>query len=489
MLFNSLEFLFFFIIVTVGYYILPHKYRWILLLVSSCYFYMSFVPAYILILLFTIIIGYLAGLYIEKNPGGKKRLFFIAGMTANIGVLAFFKYFNFLNENIGLLLGGVGLNNPVPYMNIILPIGLSFHTFQEMSYLIEVYRGKQKAERHFGIFSVYVMFYPQLVSGPIERPQKLIHQFYEKHKFNSLDLTAGLKLMLWGLFKKMVIADRLAIYVDAVYNNAPYHNGITFVLATVFFSFQIYCDFSGYSDIAVGAARAMGFRLTNNFRLPYLSKSIAEFWSKWHISLSNWLRDYIYLPAVSSLSKKITKKKLLGIDRPLWLYSGATFITFMVSGIWHGAAWTFVMLGLVHAFFLIFAIITKNFRLNLAKKTGLTRVPVLYDTMQILITFSLVTFAYIFFRANSFSDLTTIIKSFGDLRGPLFYENYKDIAYPVFGILFLLLVELKHRYFNTSFAVLSNNRWYVQSMTCVAMIIIILLVGVFDGSQFIYFQF
>jgi len=488
MLFNSLEFLLFFVIVSAAYFLLPHRYRWILLLLSSCYFYMSFVPAYILILLFTIVTGYLAGIYMETRPH-KKRAFFIAGLTANIGILAFFKYYNFLNENIGFLLGGFGLNNPVPYLNIILPIGLSFHTFQEMSYLIEVYRGKQKAERHFGIFSVYVMFYPQLVSGPIERPQNLLHQFYEKHRFNYEDLTEGLKLMLWGFFKKLVIADRLAIYVDAVYNNATHHNGITFLIATIFFSFQIYCDFSGYSDIAVGSARVMGFSLTNNFNLPYLSKSIAEFWSKWHISLSNWLRDYIYLPMVSTLSKKITKKKLLGIDRPLWLYSGATLVTFMVSGIWHGAAWTFVFLGLIHAFFLIFAIITKQFRLNLATKTGLTKVPVIYDFLQVVITFLLVTFAYIFFRANSFSDVGIILQSFGNLKGPVFYENYKDIAYPVFVILFLLLVELKQRYFNESLRILNSRKWYVQSMAYAALIIVILLVGVFDGSQFIYFQF
>ena len=488
MLFNSLDFLFYFVFVTTAYFLFPHKYRWILLLASSCYFYMSFVPAYILILLFTIITGYLAGIYMETRPH-KKRTFFLAGLIVNIGVLAFFKYFNFLNENLGFMLGGVGMKNPVPYLNIILPIGLSFHTFQEMSYLIEVYRGKQKAERHFGIFSVYVMFYPQLVSGPIERPQNLLHQFFEKHNFSYQDLTEGLKLMLWGLFKKIVIADRLAIYVDAVYNNASHHNGITFLLATVFFSFQIYCDFSGYSDMAVGAARVMGFKLTNNFNLPYLSKSVAEFWSKWHISLSNWLRDYIYLPMVSTLSKKITKKKVMGIDRPVWLYSGATLVTFIVSGIWHGAAWTFVMLGLVHAFFLIFAIVTKSFRLNLATKTGITKVPFLYDFLQIIITFSLVTFAYIFFRANSFSDVSLIIKSFVHMKGPVFYENYKDIAYPVIGILFLTFVELKRRYFNESFAVMNNRKWYVQSAACATLIIVILLVGVFDGSQFIYFQF
>lgn len=489
MLFNSLNFLFFFVIVTSAYFILPHRYRWFLLLCSSCYFYMSFIPAYILILLFTIVIGYFAGILIEKNQGNKKKQFLIAGLISNIGVLAFFKYFNFLNDNLSFIFHFLGFNNPIPYLSIILPIGLSFHTFQEMSYLIEVYRGKQKAESHFGIFSVYVMFYPQLVAGPIERPQKLIHQFYEKHYFDFINFTEGLKLILWGLFKKIVIADRIAIYVNAVYNNAERHNGITFIVATIFFSFQIYCDFSGYSDIAVGAARVMGFNLTNNFNLPYLSKSIAEFWSKWHISLSNWLRDYIYLPMVANLATKIKKERLFKIEKPILLYSGATMVTFIASGIWHGAAWTFVILGVLHGFYLIFAIITKKIRYRFAKKSGLSRVPVIYNTLQIITTFLLVTFAYIFFRANNFTDAMTIIKSFSTLHGPVFYENYKDIAYPLFGILFLVMVELKRNYYHGNISFYNSKSWIVQSLTGATLIILILLVGVFDGGQFIYFQF
>lgn len=489
MLFNSINFLFFFIIVTTAYFILPHKYRWFLLLCSSCYFYMSFIPVYILILLFTIAVGYFAGISLETAQGKKKKQFLTAGLIANIGVLVFFKYYDFLNDNLSFLLHGLGFSNPIPYLSIILPIGLSFHTFQEMSYLIEVYRGRQKAERHFGIFAVYVMFYPQLVSGPIERPQNLIHQFYERHYFDFNNFTEGLKLMLWGLFKKIVIADRIAIYVNAVYNNAEHHNGITFVVATVFFSFQIYCDFSGYSDIAVGAARVMGFKLTNNFNLPYLSKSIAEFWSKWHISLSNWLRDYIYLPMVSSLAIKIKNKKFLNIDRTILIYSGATLVTFLISGIWHGAGWTFVILGVLHAFYLIFAIVTKKIRFRLAKKSGLSRVPVVYDTLQILATFVLVTFAYIFFRADNFNDATTVIKSFSTLRGPVFYENYKDIGYPIFGIFFLALVELKRKYYRGNISFLSSKSWIVQSLTFAILIILIFMVGVFDGGQFIYFQF
>ena len=268
MLFNSIHFAIFFVVVTTLYFVLAHKYRWLLLLSASCYFYMAFVPVYILILGFTIVVDYFAGIYLENSSGKQRKIYLIASLIANIGVLAFFKYYNFLNDNLSVLLNGLGYQNSIPRLSILLPIGLSFHTFQAMSYTIEVYRGRQPAERNFGIYALYVMFYPQLVAGPIERPQNLLHQFYEKHPFDYERIVSGLRQMLWGLFKKIVIADRLAIYVNTVYNNAEHHNGNTLVVATIFFAFQIYCDFSGYSDIAIGAARVMGFKLMTNFNRP-----------------------------------------------------------------------------------------------------------------------------------------------------------------------------------------------------------------------------
>lgn len=295
MLFNSLDFLIFFIIVTTLYFVIPHNKRWILLLISSCYFYMAFVPIYILILGFTIVIDYFAGILIENSEGKRRKLFLILSLIANIGVLAVFKYHNFLNENLTFLMHGFGLSNPIPYLSIILPIGLSFYTFQAMSYTIEVYRGNQKAERHFGIFSLYIMFYPLLLAGPIERPYNLLPQLRIKQDFEYTRVVEGLRLMLWGLFKKLVIADRLAIYVNAVYNNYEAHNGTTLILASIFFTFQIYCDFSGYSDMAIGAAKVMGIKLMNNFNRPYFSRSMSEFWKRWHISLSSWFRDYVYI--------------------------------------------------------------------------------------------------------------------------------------------------------------------------------------------------
>lgn len=256
---------------------------------------MAFIPVYILILFVTICIDYFAGIFIEISSGKMKKYFLFFSIISTCLVLFIFKYFNFFNSNFSSLANFLHLKYPVRIIEIILPIGLSFHTFQSLSYVIEVYRGHQKAERHFGLYSLYVMFYPQLVAGPIERPQNLLHQFREIHSFDYQRITDGLKLMAWGLFKKVVIADRLALLVNQVYGNIQGYSGLSLIVATVFFAFQIYCDFSGYSDIAIGTAQVMGFKLMDNFNRPYFSKSISEFWKRWHISLSSWFRDYIYI--------------------------------------------------------------------------------------------------------------------------------------------------------------------------------------------------
>ena len=258
MLFNSLEFMLFFPIVTTLYFIIPHKYRWAMLLGASCIFYMAFIPAYILILAVTICIDYAAGIMIDKTDGKRKKIFLLISIISTCLVLFIFKYYNFFNNSFASIASFFHLKYPVQALNIILPIGLSFHTFQSLSYVIEVYRGLQKSEKHFGIYALYVMFYPQLVAGPIERPQNLLHQFREKHYFDYQRVVEGLKLMVWGLFKKAVIADRLAVVVNQVYGSPAEYNGIALIIATVFFAFQIFCDFSGYSDIAIGAAKVMG---------------------------------------------------------------------------------------------------------------------------------------------------------------------------------------------------------------------------------------
>ena len=293
MLFNSLEFLIFFPIVTAGYFLLPFHWRWLWLLVASCIFYMAFVPIYILILVVTIVVDYFAGLLIERTRGRKRWRYLVTSIIVTCGVLFVFKYYNFFGNNVNWIAEQFNLDFAVDPLALILPIGLSFHTFQSLSYVIEVYRGNQKAEPHFGIYSLYVMFYPQLVAGPIERPQNLLHQLREKHHFEYQRVADGLKLMAWGLFKKVVIADRLAVVVNTVYADPTAHSGGALLLASVFFAFQIYCDFSGYSDMAIGAAQVMGIRLMENFRRPFASRTTATFWTRWHISLSLWFRDYV----------------------------------------------------------------------------------------------------------------------------------------------------------------------------------------------------
>jgi alginate O-acetyltransferase complex protein AlgI len=344
-----------------------------------------------------------------------------------------------------------------------------------MSYTIEVYRGNQKAERNFGIYSLYVMFYPQLVAGPIERPQNLIHQFYEKHFFEYERVVEGLKLMLWGLFMKIVIADRLAIYVNAVYNNPDQHSGKTLALATVFFAFQIYCDFAGYSNIAIGAAKVMGFKLMINFNRPYFSRSISEFWKRWHISLSTWFKDYLYIS--------------LGGNRvsvPRWYIN--LFLVFTISGLWHGANWTYIIWGAINGFYLVFAVVTEKWRTKFSNLVHLDRVPGINKFLQIIITFILACLAWVFFRANSTQDAIWIVKSILSFNGPLFID-YPQIAYGTIGILFLVLVEYSLEYFNSSISQIKLNHWFVEQSVYTFLIIIILVAGVFDGSQFIYFQF
>ena len=476
MLFNSFHFLIFFIVVTTIYFALPYNRRWILLLVSSCYFYMAFVPIYILILGFTIVVDYFAAIYIEDAEGKRRKLFLIFSLIANIGVLAIFKYYNFLNHNLTFLFQGFGLTNPIPYLSILLPIGLSFHTFQAMSYTIEVYRGNQKAERHFGIYSLYVMFFPQLVAGPIERPQNLLHQFRENYNFEYERVVEGLKLILWGFFKKLVIADRLAIYVNAVYNNPQQHNGTTFVVATIFFAVQIYCDFSGYSDIAIGTAKVLGFKLMTNFNRPYFARNISEFWKRWHISLSTWFKDYLYIS--------------LGGNRvsvPRWYFN--LFIVFLISGLWHGANWTYIIWGALNGFYLVFAIISQGFRDKINRLTGIEKLPWVNHLLQIVSTFLLSCFAWIFFRANNVSDAFIIIKKIFTSRGPIFIENPSIIIFSFLAIFMLLFVELKKEFYKGDFFFYGNKSWIVRSLSYTFLILVILLMGVFDGGQFIYFQF
>jgi len=481
MLFNSLAFFLFFPIVTVLYFMLPHRFRWLHLLLSSCVFYMAFIPVYILILFFTIVIDYIAGLVIEHAEGRKRKLFLVLSLVSNIGVLAVFKYYNFFAGNLNSLLASA--DRSLPLLSIALPIGLSFHTFQAMSYTIEVYRGNHKAERHFGIYALYVMFYPQLVAGPIERPQNLLYQFRQPKQFDYDSVVNGLKLMLWGFFKKIVIADRLAIITDPIFKDPRHHNHLDILVAAFFFSFQIFCDFSGYSDIAIGAARVMGFRLMKNFDRPYHAKSIADFWKRWHISLSTWFRDYLYIS--------------LGGNRvsiPRWYFN--ILIVFLLSGFWHGANWTFIAWGALHGFYILFARATQGIRKKANDLSGISRIPWLHSFSQVALTFVLVMLAWIFFRAANIGDaiymLQQIPAAAGDVFNAVFRQGPLDVKSswgPAFlAIAVLEAVHLVQRK-NNVLSLINGASVYVRWMVYYAVILAIVFFGIFENRQFIYFQF
>ena len=480
MLFNSFDFIIFFVIVTSLYFILPHRFRWALMLVASCFFYMTFIPAYLLILFLLIIIDYSCAILMEPKKGRVRKAYLIFSIISTVCVLFLFKYFNFFNENLAGIAGIMGWNYSIEALSIILPIGLSFHTFQSLSYVIEVYRGKQSPERHFGIYSLYVMFYPQLVAGPIERPQNLLHQFYEHHAFDYGRVADGLRLMFWGLFKKVVIADRLAAIVGQVYSAPGLYNGPSLILATVAFSFQVYCDFSGYSDIAIGSARVMGFKLMENFRKPFSAVSISEFWKRWHISLTTWFKDYIYYPMISS---KITKARIY------W----ATLAIFLISGLWHGASWTFVLWGLLHGLYLVASYISKEWRQSAVSFFRLDRAPRLHWFIRVMFTFTLVNFSFILFRAESLGDAWMIIS-----------RLFVDISSPVSGIISEIGIPyLLSMAVFISFMLLFDHpegsglagRIYIKSwlmpvaVSTIAFIAFLVFGAFFQAENFIYFQF
>lgn len=492
MLFNSFSFLIFFPVVTAVYFLLPHRFRWFWLLVTSCFFYMSFVPVYILVLAFTIVVDYCAGILIARaNTTKTKKAWLIASLIANIGVLAVFKYANFAIININDIVLALHWNYSLDLLKIILPIGLSFHTFQSMSYTIEVYRGKQPVEKNFGLFALYVMFFPQLVAGPIERPQHLLPQFKEPHNFDYDKVVSGLKLMTWGFLKKIVLADRLAEYVNPVYGNVHEYQGWPLVVATVFFAWQIYYDFSGYSDIARGAARVLGFELMVNFNNPYHAKSIAEFWQRWHISLTSWFKEYVYIPLGGN---RVTK---IGHYRNV-------LIVFLLSGLWHGANWTFVIWGGLNGVYLVFSDITLRWRVKIQNFFISRWFNQLKNPFLVFTNFILVCFGWIFFRATSLDDAKYILQHL--FLGSGMMTGLTNLGYVsrevlvgrgvynfVVVILAVIAVETVSAYAekrNISIEQsVAGRAWPYRWGAYYSIIIAILLLGVLGQTSFIYFQF
>ena len=488
MLFNSWQFAVFFPAVVVLYYLAPHRARWALLLVASYLFYMCSAPQYALLLAGSTVVDYAIGLALGRVEPRRTRVALLAlSLTANLGLLFTFKYFNFFAGSIEAWGRSLGMNWELPHSDWMLPVGISFYTFQTLSYSIDIFRRRQPAERHFGRYALFVSFFPQLVAGPIERSTNLLPQFENHVRFNYESVTAGLKLMGWGLFKKIVIADQLAVLVNAVYNEPEGLSGVHFALATVFFAFQIYCDFSGYSDIAIGAAQVLGVRLMTNFDRPYAAQSVAEFWSRWHISLSTWFRDYLYIP--------------LGGNRvavPRWYLN--LLVVFVVSGLWHGAAWTFVIWGALHGMYLIVSLATKTLRGRIAARLRLDRLGRLQLALRSSVVFALVCFAWIFFRANSLSDALYIV---GQL--PAGWEHLLDagwlrqaridigvseryLAVSAGLILLLNLIE-SHTGGRDIRELFAAQPWLVRWSAYAGLVLAVINLGAAKAQSFIYFQF
>lgn len=431
MLFNSFAFAIFLPVVFILYWTLPHKFRWVLMLLASYYFYMSWNAKYIVLILFTTIISYGAARLLENEKNKKKRKWILAGTTILcLCVLFFFKYFNFVSESVTDFLSLFAIQmNPIT-LQVLLPVGISFYTFQTLSYVIDVYRGDIPAERHFGYYAAFISFFPQLVAGPIERTRNLLPQMKAEHKFDYDQATYGLKLMAWGFFKKIVVADTLSFYVSRVYDAPQEVYGFALVLATAFFTIQIYCDFSGYSDIAIGTAKLLGVNLMTNFKSPYFSASVKEFWSRWHISLSTWFRDYVYIPLGGNRVGKVR-------------YALNLMITFLVSGLWHGANWTFVVWGGIHGAAQIIENVVASKKEK--KRTGIVW------WIRVFIVFAFVSFAWIFFVSNSMEDAVYVIRHLFD-----------GILNPI-------------DYLRTGFGSITMDKWmFASEMILVAMM------GVFD---------
>ena len=493
MLFNSLDFLIFFPIVTLVYFVLPHRVRWVWLLIASYYFYMCWNPRYALLMATSTAITFLSGLLIHRSnqiPDAKRRawmrrLWVALSFGSNLAILFFFKYWDFFWDNLEALfaLGGVALHQPV--FDVILPVGISFYTFQALSYTMDVYRGEIEAEPNFFRYALFVSFFPQLVAGPIERSKNLLLQVHERHTFDAQRARDGLLLMLWGLFQKMVVADRVAIVVDTVFDGYAAMPAWAVVLAVVLFAFQIYCDFGGYSNIAVGAAQVMGFRLMENFRQPYLSQSCGEFWHRWHISLSTWFRDYLYIPMGGN--RKGKARKYLN-----------NLVTFMASGLWHGASWNYVVWGGLNGLYQVIGDILRPAREKLCSALHIPTKTLVWQGVRVVVTFLFIDFAWLFFRAPSFStalDILAVALSGGVAAGPEFTLGLDAPELKVMALSLLALVVVDglnaaHIQVRDYLLRLPLPVRWVCYLVCIYLILIFGIYGPgFSESQFIYFQF
>lgn len=493
MSFISAQFLLFFPIVTILYFLIPDRFRWAWLLAASYFFYLSWNPFYGIFLAVSTVITYLSGILIERanrlqdarRSVRLKKAWVALSLILNLGILAVFKYLNFFSEIVSGVQSLFGTGAAAAKFDLLLPVGISFYTFQAVSYTIDVYRGDVKPMRHFGKYALFVSFFPQISSGPIQKAKEFLYQLNEVHRFDYDRAKRGLLLMAWGYFEKMVVADRLAVFVNAIYNNPTKHFGYEIIIATVLFAFEIYCDFAGYSNIAIGAAQVMGFRFSPNFNNPYFAKSVQDFWRRWHISLSTWFRDYLYIPLGGNRCSKF--RHCLNI-----------VIVFAVCGLWHGAALNFIVWGALHGLYQVVGLLTRP-----AKKKAESSLKIRMDSTAVKIyraavTFILVDFAWLFFRANSITDAFLLV---GNLfrfnpavltNGSLFMMGltFQEFCAGVIGAAMVFAVDMLRRKHDLRTELLAKPtavRWAVYVVSTV----VILTFGIYGNGmhQFIYFNF
>lgn len=482
MLFNSINYFLFLVIVFVLNYTLPSKVRWILLLLASICFYMVAGAATIFVPVIITITTFICGILIERSSKTiGKKIYFLLGLLINLGLLCFFKYTNFfisaVYESVQFIHrmgGGKALNSSPFLLQIIVPLGISYITFQAIGYLIEIKKGNQSAEKDLGLFATYIMFFPKLLSGPIERAHNFLPQLHQEHKFNYEQVAGGLKRILWGLFLKLVIASRLALYTDAVFDNFKYHTGITLLLASIFYPIQLYADLAGYTSIAIGSAQILGYKLMENFNSPFIAKSVSEFWRRWHISLTTWVNEYIYNPIV--------------INWRRWNEWGIVFaviVTFLMLGFWHGSSWNFIVFGLLQGI-----IISLEFLSRKLRKRFRNKIPAWSNTLiGMAYTFGYFCFSSIFFRANNLHDAIAIIRQISTFKGGLFYYTWSLMFFCFLGIAIMVTEGGIYELYQGRISFFNNENWLVRKLSYAVVVIMILLIGVFDGGQFIYFKF
>lgn len=479
MLFNSLEYLIFLPIVFVLYWAVPHKWRWVVVLVSSYYFYMSWNAKYLLLIVFITGISFIGALLVEKAKKQKKKKFWVwTVIVTSLALLFVFKYFNFVAETISVLLRSVSVSTPSLALSLLLPVGISFYTFQSIGYIVDVYRGELPAEHHIGKYAAFVSFFPQLVAGPIERAKNLLPQLKQERHFDYTQATYGLKLMAWGYFKKIVVADTLAVYVDKIYEDMHFFSGSARFFVIFFFTIQIYCDFSGYSDIARGTAKLFGVELMENFKSPYFSASIREFWHRWHISLSTWFRDYVYIPLGGSRVGKL---------RNIW----NLMVTFLLSGLWHGASWTFVAWGGLHGGLQVAEKQVDNVRKEKQESK-------LSHGIKVVFTFLIVSALWVFFRAQRFKDAAyMLIYWYQGLNNPVYWlkSAFSNLGIGMgtgLQILLMLAILILFDYLSLKRDVIASiSKWKLpwRWMLYIGFVVLIFFLAPTESAEFIYFDF